>query len=345
MIRTVSKVLCRTAQFTLAARDGAAAAAGGTDGDGLTLEGYAAVFGVPTRINSWEGTFDETIRSGAFKKTLREQTPVMQLDHGNHPLIGSIPIGTYSSLSEDETGLAVAGRLSDNWLMQPVRDAIASGAINGMSFRFTVVRDAWTDTAGKRMDPADDDFWEALWMGEGWPTGPLQRELIEVKMPEAGPVVFPAYRETSVSVRAQQLAGAVMASGDLMQEVRSELALGRPEPGVTLDLPGDDVLRQEIARAVLFGTAPGTRKIAPPARPARSGAPVESGHPADPGDVDLEDDEEPADDAPPTGAPAADDAPPERNDAPAVSHPSLTPAEARLARTRKDYVTRMRVGK
>lgn len=338
--RTVPKVLCRTAQFTLAARDGAAAA-GGTDGDGLTLEGYAAVFGVPTRINSWEGTFDETIRAGAFKKTLREQTPVMQLDHGGHPLIGSIPIGTYSSLSEDDKGLAVLGRLSDNWLMQPVRDAIASGAINGMSFRFTVVRDAWTDTAGKRMDPNDDEFWEALWMGGDWPTGPLQRELIEVKMPEAGPVVFPAYRETSVSVRAQQLAGAVMASGDLMQEVRSELALGRPEPGDTLDLPGDDVLRQEIARAVLFGSAPGTRRNAPPARPARSVAPAEPGHPADPDDLEEELD----DDAPPTGAPADDDAPPERNDAPAVSHPSLTPAEARLARTRKDYVTRMRVGK
>jgi len=35
-------------------------------GDGLTLSGYAAVFNSPTRIDSWEGTFDESIARGAF---------------------------------------------------------------------------------------------------------------------------------------------------------------------------------------------------------------------------------------------------------------------------------------
>ena len=67
-------------------------------GDGLTLEGYAAVFDSPTRIDSWEGQFDEVIQRGAFKKTLRERTPVLQFDHGQHPLIGSIPLGTIQSV-------------------------------------------------------------------------------------------------------------------------------------------------------------------------------------------------------------------------------------------------------
>jgi len=40
------------------------------DGDGLTLEGYAAVFDSPTEINERGGTFIERIKPGAFKKTL-----------------------------------------------------------------------------------------------------------------------------------------------------------------------------------------------------------------------------------------------------------------------------------
>ncbi|MBM4569313.1 HK97 family phage prohead protease, partial [Rhodococcus hoagii] len=38
------------------------------DGDGRTLEGYAAVFDQDTEINSWEGRFTERIAKGAFKK-------------------------------------------------------------------------------------------------------------------------------------------------------------------------------------------------------------------------------------------------------------------------------------
>jgi HK97 family phage prohead protease len=163
MARKPESVLCRSARFTPTTRDGSDGS-GDDTGNGLTLSGYAAVFNTPTRIDGWEGTFDETILPGAFKKTLRENTPVMQFDHGQHPLIGSIPIGTYDSLSEDSTGLAVEGQLSDNWLIQPVRDAIASGAVNGMSFRFQVVRDTWTDSKGNPVDPTDDDFWDLLYM-------------------------------------------------------------------------------------------------------------------------------------------------------------------------------------
>ena len=162
--------LIRSVDFELERADG---------GDGLTLEGYAAVFDSPTRIDSWEGQFDEVIQRGAFKKTLRERTPVLQFDHGQHPLIGSIPLGTIQSAREDDAGLYVKARLTDNWLVQPVRDAIRDGAVNGMSFRFSVVKDAWTER-GKNV--------------------PL-RTLLEVKAPELGPVVFPAYRDTSVGVR------------------------------------------------------------------------------------------------------------------------------------------------
>lgn len=353
----LSKVLCRQVQFNATTR---ATEDGGDEGDGLTLDGYAAVFGEATRIDSWEGTFDETIRRGAFKKTLRERTPIMQFDHGRHALIGSIPIGVYSSVAEDQTGMKVEGRLADNWLIQPVRDAIASKAVTGMSFRFEVVRDEWRDNAGKKIDPTNEDerstFYEILWRGEDHERGPLSRELIEVKVPEAGPVVFPAYGGTSVSVRAAELARSVLTDPELVHETRQALALG-PRAG-HVDLPDDPDLRRDIARAVLFPKAVktfivGERSPEPrPPRPERQDAPPAPGHPSD--DVDQDDESTTEDtsstDAPPeTGHPSQDDTATDgrsSNDAPpAPGHPSLTDQEARQKRARLAYVTRQRVGK
>jgi len=118
--------------------------------DGLTLEGYAAVFNEYTEIDSWEGSFRERIAPGAFKKTLSERTPILQFDHGTHPLIGSLPLGVFTSIKEDDHGLRVKARLSDNWLVEPIRDAIRDGAITGMSFRFRVIRDQWTKGRGQK---------------------------------------------------------------------------------------------------------------------------------------------------------------------------------------------------
>jgi uncharacterized protein len=185
--------LCRSVPFTLT-RDGE------SDGDGLTFEGYGAVFNSPTRIDSWEGMFDEQIAPGAFKKSIREKTPRFQFDHGHHPLIGSIPIGRITDIHEDTSGLYVEARLSDNWLVEPIRDAIAEGSVDGMSFRFSVVRDEWRDKDGKLVKP--DEVLDLLWDDrEG--RGPLLRTLKEVKIAEVGPVVWPAYEATSASVRSK----------------------------------------------------------------------------------------------------------------------------------------------
>lgn len=178
--------------------------AGDDDGDGLTLDGYGAVFGTPTRIDSWEGTFDEDIARGAFKKSLKERTPVLQFDHGRHPMVGSIPLGSFESLSEDESGLHVVARLHDNWLVQPVRDAIKSKAIPGMSFRFSVVKDEWRTQDGALVKPEDVE--RLLWKSDAAnPATILKRTLKEVRLFEVGPVVFPAYAETSVGVRSREL--------------------------------------------------------------------------------------------------------------------------------------------
>ena len=178
--------------------------------DGLHLEGYAAVFGAPTIIDSWEGRFAERIRKGAFAKTIRERTPVLQFDHGSHPTIGSIPLGRITELREDDYGLYVSAELFDNDLVKPVRDAIAGGAINGMSFRFRVIQDEFDRDAPWAKKFGDDV--------EG-------RTLVEVAMPELGPVVFPAYEETSVGVRdTSNLLAARMAERVAEQEATNDLS-------------------------------------------------------------------------------------------------------------------------
>jgi uncharacterized protein len=309
--------VCRSVRFT---------AAGDTDvpGDGLTLEGHAAVFGQETRIDSWEGTFVETIRKGAFRKTIRERTPVMQFDHGRHPLVGSLPIGRIEDLREDDEGLYVRGRITDNWLIQPVRDAIAERTVNGMSFRFEVMRQEWRDAQGKVLkDP--DEINRLLW--DPGDRGPLRRDLIELRVPELGPVVFPAYEGTAVSVRASDVAAHIRGSEGLRREVQRALASDVAVlPERVLDLPTDEEVRGQIARDLLFNQT-------------SASAPPENEHP----DADSEPGDEVRDssDAPPTeGHPSVPDAPPDQG------HPSSQSArELRRKYARLAYVTREGVGK
>jgi HK97 family phage prohead protease len=284
-------------------------------GDGLAMTGYAAVFGQATRIDSWEGSFDEVIRKGAFRKSIRERTPVLQFDHGRHPLVGSIPIGRIQELREDEQGLYVSARLSDNWLIEPVRDAIRDEAVDGMSFRFTVVREEWRDAGGKLIK--QEELEHLLW--DSGDRGPLRRELIELKCAELGPVVFPAYEATSVSVRAGRAADAIAHDDEFRRQVRRMLATGSGRDYAS-DRAGDPDLsdpqmRREVAHALLFDPD------------KTSDAPPDTGHPSAP---------EPRQDA---GLTHVDDAPPDghpspHSDAPLHDeHPPATPTTSNRLRS------------
>ena len=204
-----------------------------SEGDGLTLEGYGAVFDTPTRIDSWEGTFDEIITRGAFAKTLKERTPVIQFDHGHHPVLGSVPIGAVDTIREDAHGLFVRARLHDNWMTQPVRDAIASGAIDGMSFRFQVVKET--------VDESGDT--------------PV-RTVNEVKLYEVGPVVFPAYESTSVGVRAvaQQLN-----DPEFRAHLARALVLGTPDEAAPAGTSDEAATPDDGAAAQHSGMSPEAR--------------------------------------------------------------------------------------
>lgn len=196
---------------------------------GLTLEGYAAVFNSPTEIyGERSGPFTETIAPGAFAKSIGERTPVLQFDHGSHPLIGSIPLGAVQTLREDEHGLFVKARLSNNWLIQPVRDAIRDGAIKGMSFRFSVDK--------------GQDRWDAKH---------TSRTVVEARLYELGPVVFPAYQATSVGVRSSQLLS-LLADDSVRSELATLLTFGQVSEGADLVTPTDE---PDEPQAALTGTS------------------------------------------------------------------------------------------
>jgi HK97 family phage prohead protease len=229
-------------------------ATGDGGGDGRTLEGYAAVFNTPTMIQSWDGEYNEQIAPGAFKRTLRSATPVLQFDHGRDQRTGTVPIGSIDDLSEDDQGLSVRARLFDNPVVEPIRQAIAGKAITGMSFRFQVAEEQWTDAAGAKVKAGELD--QLLWNPGA--RGPLLRTITRVDpLFELGPVVFPAYDSTSVGVRSllaqltpdehrlmlRELAaelrsqagldltgGARSADGDDLQVRSQETASGHPVP-------------------------------------------------------------------------------------------------------------------
>lgn len=158
------------------------------DGDGLTISGWITRFGEPAVISDWLGDYVEEIDRRAFDRTLIERGPAkvkMQFDHG-HSVFGSLPIGVWQTIRAERKGLWGEGRIHDNWHTIPIRAAIESQALDGMSFKFKVLGEKW-----RKAEPG---------------SGKLDhRTLTEVALFEAGPVVHQAYEGTSVGLRSRAL--------------------------------------------------------------------------------------------------------------------------------------------
>lgn len=202
------------------------------EGDGWTLDGYGAVFNRMTVIDSWEGVFRERIAPGAMRKSFRENPPIVQFDHGRHPLIGSFPIANLRFAREEvdpelapEGGAHIVADIFRHLFFEPLREAIAAKAVRGMSFRFSVVREKWETADGKVIRDEDELLSELrrTWSGDVPEEELPIRTLQELRVPEMGPVVWPAYSETSVSVRGKQ----VIDLAELDRDPETRVALAR----------------------------------------------------------------------------------------------------------------------
>lgn len=143
------------------------------EGDGMTFTGYAAVFN--SRSEDLGG-FTETIRPGAFDKTLGEKRAVKMFWNHN----ADIPLGSTRAnltLQPDKRGLLATAKLPETSAGRDMAELVRSGIVDSMSFGFQTVKDSWSEDL-------------------------TQRELVEVRLFEVSPVTgWPAYAATSASVR------------------------------------------------------------------------------------------------------------------------------------------------
>lgn len=136
--------------------------------------GYAAVFNTWTDIGGW---FKESIKPGAFTKTIKESDVRALMNHNENYVLGRNKAGTLK-LREDSKGLAVEiDPVPATWaddLMKSMR----RGDVTQMSFGFQVNK--------SEVDYEKDE-----------------RILTDVTLFDVSVVTFPAYPTTSAQVRSQ----------------------------------------------------------------------------------------------------------------------------------------------
>jgi len=232
-------------------------------GDGNTLDGYASVFNVVTIIDSWEGRFKEQFLSGSMKKTFRDQTPIIQFEHGRHPLIGSLPVAHFDpGYPREEVdaerapngGAHVVAQLHKSSLFEPVREVISTGTVNGMSIRFAPTKERWYWPDGrqeKNPGVVESELYRT-WREDVPDEELMRRDIVEASVAEMGPVVWPAYTTTSVGVRSLLDYLSADQRRNLIRELADELAKN-PElkdliaaSGAQSADGGDDAERQAV---------------------------------------------------------------------------------------------------
>lgn len=114
------------------------------DDDGLTVEGYAAVFNQDADIG---GMFIERIARGAFKDAIGRDDVVFLINHDGLPLARNrAGVGTLE-LSEDEHGLKVRTNLSGaDPDVARIVEKMKRGDLDKMSFAFYPEIDEWDDS-------------------------------------------------------------------------------------------------------------------------------------------------------------------------------------------------------
>ena len=146
-----------------------------SDGDEMTLEGYAAVYNSETDL----GHFREVIKPGAFDDVLDNDVRAL-INHDPNLILGRTTNGTLE-LSVDERGLKYRVKLGDQQYAKDFYESVKRGDISQSSFAFTIDQQSWNE---ERTVRSVDKV----------------RQLLDVS-----PVTYPAYAAATVQARDQQL--------------------------------------------------------------------------------------------------------------------------------------------
>jgi HK97 family phage prohead protease len=165
--------------------------------DGMTFEGYAAVF----NSDSSPLPFIERIAPGAFARSLKSRNDIKLLwNHDTGIVLGSTRAGTLR-LMEDSFGLKAVASLPDTQAGRDAAVLLKRGDVSAMSFGFTV--------------PQGGDSWDK--------TGNV-RTLNRVSLHEVSLVAFPAYSSTTGTTSVRSLEGGIDA--DTLADALLKLELG-----------------------------------------------------------------------------------------------------------------------
>jgi HK97 family phage prohead protease len=207
------------------------------DADGMTFEGYAAIFDSPSEPLP----FIERIKRGAFNRSLTKARNDIKLlwNHDTSAVLGSTRAGTLK-LVEDNRGLKVTATLPNTTLGRDSAVLLKRGDVDSMSFGFSV--------------PSGGDEWNE----DG-----SERVLKSIRLHEVSIVAFPAYTSTAgttsvrgldkiaerASVNADDLADAMLTleegkdltpeAADLLRAVINELAPAPTETNESVEDSGD----------------------------------------------------------------------------------------------------------
>ncbi len=168
------------------------------DAETNQLTGYAAVYN-----SEYENDyFIEVIKAGAFTRALSEKHDVRSLvDHIPTFVLGRTKSGTLR-LKEDSIGLFVENDLPDTSYSQDLKTKMLRGDVDGMSFGFVVTSENW-----------------------GVRNNKLFREILDLDLFDVSVVTYPAYKQTSASIRCEGLEDIAKRGEEVLRNVKGKSEL------------------------------------------------------------------------------------------------------------------------
>jgi phage head maturation protease len=158
------------------------------DGSIGVLAGRFSEFGRWYKVSSrFEGDFMERVAPGATADTIRDDISAMRVlfDHGMDAQIGNKVLGPIGSLTERSDGPHYEVPLFDTSYNRDLLPGLRAG-VYGASMRMRVTGDTWDD------DPPRSD---------ANPDGLPERTITRMRVPEFGPVTFPANQGATSGIR------------------------------------------------------------------------------------------------------------------------------------------------
>lgn len=201
------------------------------------LVGHAAVFNQRTNL----GFFDEVVKPGAFRNTLKEGADVRALvDHDPSRIIGRSKDGGKTGtlrMKEDKVGLHVEIDVADTQAGRDIMESVRRGDVDGMSFGFFVREDG-------------DKVIEEK-------SGRLLRELRDLDVWDVSAVTYPAYEQTDLAERGSESpqfeARSISDVYESMPEdlrSRAEKAEDEPTPEPLTRSDIAEIVREEVRSAL-----------------------------------------------------------------------------------------------